>query len=156
MEEIQFLSPKFFEIIKSVDPPIYAGLLAGLIVFIIEVRLCVKGILFGGQDRMLEEAKKNGNIIKATMFRLHKRDINNAKGTRYIADYHYVVDGVTKKKRVITTGLKPPRELPLYYVEDPNKVFSTYDLKGNPLQLLIYVIPLAVAIAVAKALGLEV
>ena len=126
---------------------------AAAVVFVIEVRLCVKGILFGGDDRKLAAAKSKGHIIKDKMIHYRYEDIDNAKRRRHIADYEYVVEGVTKRKRVIITGPKPPYELSFYYADSPKKIFSEYDLKGNPLQILIYIIPLIVAVAILRVLG---
>lgn len=138
---------------KEYDPAVFVGLIVAVVVFAIEVRLCVKGILFGGDDRKLASAKSKGHIIKGKMIQYRYEDIDNAKGIRHIADYEYVVEGVAKRKRVITTGPKPPYELSLYYVDSPKKIFSEYDLKGNPLQILMCIIPLAIAILVMKIMN---
>ena len=73
----------------------------------------------------------------------------------YIADYEYTVNGKRRTKQVTSTSVKPPLTITLYYLNSPNKVFAESDLGKNPLQILLYIVPVLVAYIVATALGFE-
>ena len=71
----------------------------------------------------------------------------------YIANYEYTVDGMRRTKQVVSTSLKQPLTITLYYVSSPKRVFSEYDVGKNPLQILLYIVPVLAAYAVATVLG---
>ena len=73
----------------------------------------------------------------------------------YIADYEYTVNGKRRTKQVTSTSVKPPLTITLYYLNSPNKVFAENELGKNPLQILLYIVPILVAYVVATALGFE-
>ena len=71
----------------------------------------------------------------------------------YTGVYAYTVDGVTRTKRVVLSGTRPPRTLYFYYISTPKRVFSEYDVGKNPLKILLYLLPVLVAFVVMTALG---
>ena len=136
----------------------WCGVVAGIATFVVEIILCKKGILFAGADRKLALAKQKGHMLTATRISLRFRD-RESGGTRrnriYIANYEYTANGKRRTKQVTSTSMKPPRTITLYYLNSPTKVFSEYDLGKNPLQILLYIVPVLVAYLVATALGFE-
>ena len=71
----------------------------------------------------------------------------------YTGLYAYTVDGVTRTKRVVLSGTRPPRTLYFYCISTPKRVFSEYDVGKNPLKILLYLLPVLVAFVVMTALG---
>ena len=71
----------------------------------------------------------------------------------YTGLYAYTVDGVTRTKRVVLSGTRPPRTLYFYYISTPKRVFSEYDVGKNPLKILLYLLPVLAAFVVMTALG---
>ena len=145
-----------FEHLAAYGPGFWCGVAAGIAVFVVEVILTSRGMLFAGDDKKLALAKQRGNMIAATRTQLRFRDRGSEGAGRdrvYIADYEYTVDGVTRTKQVSSTSVKPPRTITLYYMSSPKKVFSEYDTGKNPLQILLYIAPVLVAYVVATALG---
>ena len=74
-------------------------------------------------------------------------------GVLYTGVYAYTVDGVTRTKRVVLSGTRPPRTLYFYYISTPKRVFSEYDMGKNPLKILLYLLPVLAAFVVMTALG---
>ena len=137
---------------------LWCGVAAGIATFVAEIILCKKGILFAGAYRKLALAKQRGHVLTATRTSLRFRD-REPEGTRtnriYIANYEYTANGKRRTKQVTSTSVKPPLTITLYYLNSPAKVFSEYDLGKNPLQILLYIVPVLVAYIVATALGFE-
>ena len=147
-----------FSALAGYGPALWCGVAAAIATFVIEVILCKKGILFGGADKKIALAKQKGHMLTATRISLRFRDRKpeNTRTNRvYIANYEYTVSGKRRTKQVVSTSLKPPLTITLYYVNSPNKVFSEYDVGKNPLQIFLYIIPVLVAYIVATTLGFE-
>ena len=137
-------------------PAFWCGVAAAIAVFAAEVILCKKGILFGGAERKIALAKKRGHMFTArrVSVRFRDRGPEDKRTNRvYIANYEYTVDGMRRTKQVVSTSLKPPLTITLYYVSSPKRVFSEYDVGKNPLQILLYIVPVLAAYAVATVLG---
>lgn len=147
-----------FEELAGYGPAFWCGVAAGIATFVIEIILCKRGILFAGDDRKIALAKQRGHMLTAKRTQLRFRD-REPEGTRtnrvYIADYEYMVNGTTRTKQISSTSVKPPTTITLYYVKSPDKVFSEYDTGKNPLQVLLYIVPVLVVYVVATALGFE-
>ena len=154
MERISFSD--VWRALSSYDPALWFGAVAAIVVFVFEIVLMKKGIIFSGGEKRLERARKAGHIIPATMIKCRYEDKDSTGKTAnrmYIATYEYSALGEVRTARVVTVGMKPPFSISLYYDSHPGKVFSEYDIKPNPLQFLLYVIPILVAIVVMKILG---
>ena len=141
----------------SFGPVVWIGVLSAVITFVVEIRLCQKGILFSSGEKKLKKARELGNIIQATCVSsryIDDKDNDSITATRqYAAVYQYEVNGEVKKKCIISTGVNPPQILWLYYINSPYKVFSEYDVGTSPFQFLLYIIPILVAFIVMKLLG---
>ena len=142
--------------ILSYDSALWFGLLGAIVVFVIEIILVKKKIIFGGFEKKIKEAQEDGRILNAT--RISCRYENRNPGTKtinriYIAYYQYELNGKTGKYQVVSTSLEPPYTIPLYYEKNSSKVFSNYGKKSNPLIVLIYIIPILVAYFIMKFLG---
>ena len=147
-----------FRALASYGPAVWAGVVAAIAVFVIEIILCTKGILFSSAEKKIERAKKMGHMIIARRksMRFRDRESENSTTNRmYIATYEYVVDGECKTKQVISTSVKPPYQITLYYLNSPKKVFSSYDVGKNPLKILLFIIPVLVAYVVMTLLGFK-
>ena len=144
------------EALASYGPAVWLGVLAAVVTFIIEIILCTKGILFAEGEKKLKRARKAGHVVLGTLkkYRYKNREPEGKTANRlYIGIYEYTVDGVTRTKHLVLSGMKPPRTLYLYYTSTPKHVFSEYDVGKNPLKVLIYIIPVLVAFVVMTALG---
>lgn len=144
--------------ILSYDPALWFGLIGAIIVFIIEIVLIKKKIIFSGFEKKVKEAQKDGRVLNA--IRISCRYENRNPGTKtinriYIAHYQYELNGKTGKYQVVSTSVEPPHTISLYYEKNSNKVFSNYGKKSNPLIILIYIIPILVAYFIMKILGFQ-
>ena len=147
-----------FQALAGYGPAFWCGVAAAIVTFIIEIILCTKGILFASGEKKLARAKRRGHMLTATRTNLRFRDRepeNSTTNRVYIATYEYTVNGAVRTKQVTSTSVKPPLTITLYYNGSPDKVFSEYDLGKNPLQILLYIIPVLVAYVVATALGFQ-
>ena len=147
-----------FSALAGYGPALWCGVATAIATFIVEIILCKKGILFAGTDKKLALAKQRGHMLTASRTSLRFRD-REPEGTStnriYIANYEYTVNGKRHTKQVTSTSMKPPLTITLYYLNSPTKVFSEYDLGKNPLQILLYIVPVVVAYIVATVLGFE-
>ena len=147
-----------FSALAGYGAAFWCGVAAAIVTFIIEIILCKKGILFAGADKKLALAKQRGHMLTAQRLSLRFRDRapeNTTTNRVYIADYEYTVNGERHTKQVTSTSVKPPLTITLYYLNSPNKVFAENELGKNPLQILLYIVPILVAYVVATALGFE-
>lgn len=145
-----------WEVIAGYDSAVWYGVFAAVATFIIEIMLCKNGIIFASGDKKIAKAKKAGNVITATVTTCRYKDRfpdNKTANRMYIAMYEYSINGVSRTKQVVSTSVKPPRTISLYYTTTPNKVISEYDIGKNPLQFLLYLVPVLVAYFVMEALG---
>lgn len=133
----------------SYDPAVWVGVLTAVAIFVLEIILHKKNILFSGDEKRIQKAKDKGNVITATQVKCRYYD--KSSGARnYVATYEYNFNG-THQKRVVTSNSQPPLKISLYY--DKNKIFSEFDCGSSPLKLLMYIIPVAAAVAVMMAMG---
>lgn len=148
-----------WEQILSYDISLWFGLLGAIIVFIIEIILLKKKLIFSGFEKKVKEAQKDGRVINATRVscRYKNREPESKTINRiYIAYYKYELNGKVGKYQVVSTSIEPPYTIPLYYEKNTNKVFSNYGKKSNPLIFLIYIIPILVAYFIMKTMGFEI
>ena len=153
MDRISF--SELMEALASFPVAVWYGCPAALLVFILEIILVQKGILFPDDNRK-EKAIQAGHIIKAKKIKMRYKDTDESGKTatrKYYATYEYTVDGAQKTYRVVSGGSEPGFFLSLYYEKTPNKVFSDYDIKPSPFQFVLYLIPLAVAFLVMHLMG---
>lgn len=156
MERITF--EQVWQQLASYGAPLWCGVISGIIVFIIEIILCNKKTLFSDNSfkKKVQKAKEQGNVVTGKLYRSRYRDRepdNKTANRMYVAGYKYLVNGVEYKYRLISTSSKPPFTIHLYYINNPKKAFSEADNKPGLLQILLYIIPLVVAISVMKLMG---
>lgn len=147
-----------WKVIVETDPALWLGVLAGIIVFVIEFQLYKKGLIFSGEEKKLERARNAGHVIPATMIKCRYEDRDSSGKTanrQYIATYEYTALEKVRTARVVTVGTKPPHKISLYYDTNPGKVFSEYDCGPSRWGILLYIIPLVAAVLVMKMLGFE-
>ncbi len=147
------------DVFNYMEPAIWCGLIAAAVTFAIEIKLMLKGVLFGGGRRKLEAAKKAGRMVTGTRTYCNRsiRRANNKSGSEiwYHAGYTYTLNGKTKEKRIVKKNAKPPWKVTLYYKEGSERVFLADDVDGSPLEIVIYIIPLLVGVGVMMAMGYE-
>lgn len=135
----------------SYDPAVWVGVFTAVVVFIIEIILHNKNLIFSGSDKRIIKAKEKGNILSATQIKCHYYD--KKSGMRnYVAKYEYEFKG-KRQITVVTSNSKPPLKITLYY--DNGKVFSEYDLGTGSMKILMYIIPIVSAILVMMAMGFK-
>lgn len=145
-----------WEQILAYNPAIWFGLIGAIVVFIIEIILVKKKIIFGGFEKKIKGAQKEGRVLNGRRIscRYENRAPNDKTINRiYISYYEYELNGKKGKYQVVSTSIEPPYTIPLYYEKNSNKVFSNYGKKSNPLIVLIYIIPILVAYVIIKLLG---
>lgn len=145
-----------FDILAGYGIEVWAGIFAAIFVFIFEIVLCKKGIIFASGEKKIEKAKREGKTLTATMTNCRYNDRapqGKTANRMYIALYEYYVGTKRMTKQVVSTSVKPPHSITLYYTSSPTKTFSDYDVGKNPLKIIIYIVPVIVAFFVMKALG---
>lgn len=146
----------FWSIMAGYGPAFWCGVITAVVVFIIEAILCKRGVIFAGGEKKLEKARKAGNVIEATMINCRYKDRapdDKTANRMYIASYEYTFNGKKRRKSIVSTSIKPPSTIYLYYTSSHRKVFSEYDIGSNPLQILLYIVPVLAAFLVMRALG---
>lgn len=136
----------------SYDPIIWVSVLIAIAVFIVEIVLYKKNIIFSSDERRIQKAKDKGNVISATQVKCRYYD-KNSGARNYVTTYEYEFHGLQKKK-VVTSNNKPPLRISLFY--EKNKVFSEFDTGSSPLKISMYIIPIVIGIFVMKIMGFEV
>lgn len=155
MEEINLFEA--WKTLASYDVAIWVGIVVAVVIFVIEMVLCKKGIIFSSTYKKKAEAVRKGNVIQGKQISCVHRDRRDGKNTDriYTAYYEYYVDGKKRKKHVTSTSLKPPSVISLYYTKNPNKVFSEYDLEESSFRILLYIIPIVMAYVVMNLMGFD-
>ena len=145
-----------FDILAGYGIEVWAGIFAAIFVVIIEIILCKKGIILASGDKKIEKAKREGKTLTATMTNCRYNDRapqGKTANRMYIALYEYYVGSKRMTKQIVSTSVKPPHSITLYYTTSPNKAFSEYDVGKNPLKFIIYIVTVVVAFFVMQALG---
>lgn len=126
------------------------GVIAGVAVLVFEIICYRKHVK---KDNRRETALKNGCVMRARRISMWDDGTTETSNNFY---YHakYQYDYASKKYTYKYMGKKfPPSEISLYYKKDPHRVWSDLESKDNPFVILLYLIPLAVTIAVINVLG---
>lgn len=140
-----------WESLTYYDPAIYCGIIAAVIVFVIEIKLHNRNLIFSGDEKRLLRAKEKGHVISAKQVKCRYRDRDSGR-RNYIATYEYEINGM-KVKKVIVSKNQPPLSINMYYDVSPKKVFSDYDVGTSRLLILMYIIPFIAAYFVMRAMG---
>lgn len=147
-----------WEYLISLGAPVWGGVFTAISVFAIIVILSSKRIIFAGQEKKIEQAKKAGHVV--TGIRTYCRKQESSSDTKvtnrtYVAIYKYNINGYEGEKQVIADSFEPPKSIPLYYIDSPKKVISEYDKSGSGCLMIFvcYIIPILAACAVMKLMG---
>ena len=154
MEKITF--KEVWEQIASYGAPLWCGVIGAIIVFIIEIILCNKKIIFSNSNKKIDKAREQGHIVTGKLVKSTYVDRNNdtkATDRRYKGKYKYKVDGIEYTYYLNSVGIPLGYTIDLYYLNNPRKAFSKYDIKPSPFQILLYIIPIAVSIIIMKLMG---
>ena len=105
-------------------------------------------------EKKIDEAVARGHVIEANLDSYissgEYRHETNKVGT---ALYEYWFDGERKTKEfVIKTD--PPQKINMYYIDDPNKMFSDFIMSKDKKVVWLTVIPIIAALIAGKLLGL--
>ena len=140
MAELMDLMDRFME--EVFDWRVFCGIVAAIIVFIIEIRLTRN---HKPANRRAEKAKR----VKAW----------DEDTTGYSVDswlhgtYGYQVDGKSYEYRYMSK-VYPPYELTLYYINDPGKAFvNEVKKKEHSLALISLLLPIGVFVLTVFLLG---
>jgi hypothetical protein len=155
MEELRQL---FTEELQSVDPVSLITVIAGVVVFVAELILYSKGLIFSAGKKRLENAKKNGYTVTAHRTFVNFEDRENDSGhTERIweAVYEYDFKGVHGKKMVFSHQSIPPTTITLYHDGKSYKVYTEAEMSRYKRSFLMLIIPLVVMLLVAKLLGYQ-
>ncbi len=134
---------------------VWCGVASAIIVFIVEIILCSKKIIFAGIEKKIEQARQKGNVIKGYRVNCRFNDRYPEEKTAnrmWIASYKYELNGKEREYQVVSTSVEPSLSINLYYTNS-KKVFSEYNVGKNPLQILLYIIPVLVAFVIMMLMG---
>lgn len=153
MEElIQLLK----EEIQTVDPVALITVLSGVAVFILELILYNKGLIFSKGQKRLAMAKKNGYTVTAHQTFINFQERMDGSGERiWEAIYEYDFKGVHGKKMVFSHQSIPPTTITLYHDGKTSKVYTDAEMRQYRRPFLMLIIPLVVMLLVAKLLGYQ-
>ena len=134
------------------NPNVFCGIGAAIIVFVIEIILLRRYYKLK-RNKKREQAIELGHVVKGTRVKKWDDDPYKRRQDSYFhATYMYVVDG-TEYKYSYMGKISPPLTVDLYYLKNPKLVFSDLESKKEHFWVIIYIIPLAVAIWVINLLG---
>lgn len=133
----------------SYDTSIWIGLIIAVVIFIFEIFLLKKGLIFSSGIKKYKRAKRLGHSVIAKKTSCRYKDRGNKTGVRdriYIAQYQYEYNGIVRRKQIILTGALPPDSITLYFLPSSNKPLCEYDRTPNVFFPLFYIIPVLAAI----------
>ncbi len=145
------------EVLSSFPPEVWCGAIAGVATFVIEMVLVAKGKIFSGRNKRLEKAREAGRYVRGKRVRCHYREKSSSNKTcdrRYVAQYEYTLNGKTKTKQVASTGTEPGYTIWIYY-DEKGRVFTDGPTAKDLLMIVLYIIPVLVAVLVLHVLGYE-
>lgn len=135
--------------LAAFDTSIWVGLIVAVVIFIVEIFLLKRGLIFPSEAKKYERAKKLGNSVVAKRISCRYEDRENRTGSRdrlYVAQYQYEHNGIVRKKQIISTSALPPDTITLYFLPSSNKALCEYDRKASVFFPLVYIIPILTAV----------
>lgn len=126
------------------------GIIAAVIVFILEIIIIRKR---NKTSWKIEKAKSLGHVVQGKRIKAWDDDTSGySVDSWFHATYVFTVDGKEYKCRYLGK-VSPPLVTNVYYINSPRKAFVENEYKQNYLSILLYIIPIAVAILVINFLG---
>lgn len=151
MEDVSDLLRRFWETEGSFT--LLAGMAAAIAVFVIEIVLLRRQTGHSRKEKQIELAVSRGHVVRARRIKAWDDDeTGHDVHSWFHAVYVYDVNGRTLKYRYRGKEV-PPVTKTLYYLNDPRKTFDSREQKNPVLILLLYILPLAAAVAVINLLG---
>ena len=155
MEELKQLLAEEF---KDIDPVLLISVIAGVAVFIVELILYSKGLIFSKGQKRLEHAKKMGYTVTAYRTFINVEDRVNSDGhtqREWEAVYEDDFKGVHGKKMIISHHGMPAATITLYHDGKSSKVYTDTEMQQHKRAFVLLIIPLVVMLLVAKLLGYQ-
>lgn len=146
------------EELRSYDPAVVIAAFTGIAVFIVELILYSKGIIFSSGEKKLEQAKKKNHTVIAQRTHLNFEDRKNDAGHMervWFAVYEYSFKGIHGKKTIISHHGMPGATLTPYHDGKSSKVYTDTEMRQHKRSILLLIIPLVVMLLVAKLLGYQ-
>lgn len=134
------------------DSSVVIAVGVGIFIYILEVILYSKGILFASGPKRLELAKQNGYMVtaKRTDLTFDAKDNANGVSTRnWFAVYECDFKGKHHKKYIYSYHGMPASALTLYHDGKSSKLYTETEMKEHRKSFLMIFIPLAVMFAIA-------
>ena len=126
------------------------GIIAAVIVFVLEIIFIRKR---NKTSWKIEKAKSLGHVVQGKRIKAWDDDTSGySVDSWFHATYVFTVDGKEYKCRYLGK-VSPPLVTNVYYINSPKKAFVENEYKQNYLSILLYIIPIAVAIVVINCLG---
>ena len=149
MAELMDLMDRFME--EVFDWRVFCGIVAAIIVFIIEIRLTRN---HKPANRRAEKARKMGHVIKAKRVKAWDEDTTGySVDSWFHGTYGYQVDGKSYEYRYMSK-VYPPYEMTLYYINDPGKAFvNEVKKKEHSIALISLLLPIGVFVLTVFLLG---
>lgn len=145
----------FLNLIKEFKTSVFnfnvtCGIIAAVAVLILEI------IFIGKRNKTswkIEKAKSLGHVVQGKRVKAWDDDTSGySVDSWFHATYVFSVDGKEYKCRYLGK-FSPPLVTNVYYIKSPRKAFVENEYKQNYLSILLYIIPIAVAILVINCLG---
>lgn len=139
---------------RSFDPRVWAGMVTAITVFVIEIILYKKHIIFSHVRSKIEKAKEEGNVIKSHQISKHD-SLYKGDGSDHIytAKYQYIYRGKKRHKTLLSKNIPLPSTISMYYTNKSPKPVTESDKGKNPFIMLLYIIPILASTGVMYALG---
>lgn len=129
---------------------VICGIIAAVVVFILEIIFIRKR---NKTSWKIEKAKSLGHVVQGKRVKAWDDDTSGySVDSWFHATYVFTVDGKEYKCRYLGK-VSPPLVTNVYYINSPRKAFVENEYKQNYLSILLYIIPVAVAILVINCLG---
>ena len=126
------------------------GIIAAVIVFILEIIFIRKR---NKTSWKIEKAKSLGHVTQGKRIKAWDDDTSGySVDSWFHATYVFTVNGKEYKCHYLGK-ISPPLVTNVYYINSPRKAFVENEYKQNYLSILLYIIPIAVAILVINCLG---
>lgn len=126
------------------------GIIAAIVVFTFEIVFIRKR---NKTSWKIEKAKSLGHVAQGRLIKSWDDDTSGySVDSWFHATYAFTVSGKEYKCRYLGK-VSPPMITNVYYISSPRKAFVENEYKRDHLSILLYIIPIAVAIIVINCLG---
>lgn len=148
----------FEQELQQYDPKLLTAGLIGLGIFILELILYSKNIIFSSGEKRLKKAKELGHTIIAHRTFMNFEDRMNSSGHEeriWTATYEYEFKGKHGKKTIISHHGRPSSTMTLYHDGNSTKVYTESEMRQHKRTIFLLIIPIVIIIIVAKLLNYQ-